>query len=177
MAGGLAAIGCLREFSSRWLAIWCAVAMTAICRRHQRCSRTKPCSMGSPACNVAVALIAWLHRDLLIERLDAAIDTESDDPAGALMHKQRQQREAEAQGDLLDIERQEAALVWQGQSQCLPVEHRADCSPLAILQSSRLQRSAHRREPARGWHSTCVGDGCAMSQAGSGVMAECSPPW
>jgi hypothetical protein len=37
-------------------------------------------------------------------------------------------------GDLLAAERDEAALVWQAQAQGLPVEHRADISPLAILQ-------------------------------------------
>jgi hypothetical protein len=37
-------------------------------------------------------------------------------------------------GDLLEIERQEAAVVWRAMDERLPVEHRADCSPLAILQ-------------------------------------------
>jgi hypothetical protein len=43
------------------------------------------------------------------------------------------EREAEAQGDLLAVERDESWLVWEAQSQNLPYEHRADCSPLAIL--------------------------------------------
>jgi hypothetical protein len=34
---------------------------------------------------------------------------------------------------LLAVERNEAALVRQAQSQSLPVEHRADISPLALL--------------------------------------------
>jgi hypothetical protein len=38
------------------------------------------------------------------------------------------------QGDLLAVERDEAALVWQARQSLLPVEHRADCAPLAILQ-------------------------------------------
>jgi hypothetical protein len=80
----------------------------------------------------AVALVAWLHKDALIAALDREIASEADD-AAALSHEARQQREAEAMGDLLDIERQEAALVWLAQSQRLPVEHRADCSPLALL--------------------------------------------
>jgi hypothetical protein len=36
-------------------------------------------------------------------------------------------------GDLLDIEFQEAALVWSAMAQNLPIEHRADCAPQAIL--------------------------------------------
>ena len=51
-----------------------------------------------------------------------------------LTHEAREKAEAEVMADLLDIERQEAAVVWRGQSEGLPVEHRADCSPLAILQ-------------------------------------------
>jgi hypothetical protein len=81
----------------------------------------------------AVALVAWLHKDALIKRLDAEIDTEADDKA-ALSHEQRAKAEAETMGDLLDIERQEATLVRQAQAQGLPCEFRADCSPLAILQ-------------------------------------------
>ena len=79
-----------------------------------------------------VALCRWLHRDALIAALDREIASEADDPA-ALTHEARQQREAEVMGDLLAVERDEAALVWQAQSQSLPVEHRADISPLALL--------------------------------------------
>ncbi len=82
----------------------------------------------------AVALTCWLHKDALIKRLDAAeIDSEADDKA-ALTPEAREQQEAVLMGDLLDIERQEASLVWRGQSEGLPCEHRADCSPQAVLQ-------------------------------------------
>jgi hypothetical protein len=36
--------------------------------------------------------------------------------------------------DLLSVERDEAAPVWQAQQNLLPCEQRADCSPLVILQ-------------------------------------------
>ena len=68
----------------------------------------------------------------LLARLDALISEEADDPA-ALTHEARQKAEAEVMGDLLAVERDEAALVWQAQSQSLLVEHRADISPLALL--------------------------------------------
>ncbi len=80
----------------------------------------------------AVALLAWLHRDAMIKRLDAEIDAEADD-AAALTHEQRQQREAEVIGDILVVERDEAALVWSAMAQGLPVEHRADINPVALL--------------------------------------------
>ncbi len=35
---------------------------------------------------------------------------------------------------MLAVERDEAALVWRGMDERLPVEHRADCAPQAILQ-------------------------------------------
>ena len=80
----------------------------------------------------AAALVAWVIKDALVKRLDAKIAAEADDPA-ALSHEARQQREAEVQGDLLAVERDEAALVWQAQQSLLPVEHRSDISPLALL--------------------------------------------
>jgi hypothetical protein len=79
-----------------------------------------------------VALVAWLHRDALVKRLDAEIDSEADDKA-ALSHEARQKAEAEVMGDLLAIERDECALVWQAQSENLPAEHRPDVSVAALL--------------------------------------------
>ena len=78
------------------------------------------------------SLVAWLHRDALIASLDREIASEADDPA-ALTHEARQQREAEVMGDLLAVERDESALVWRAQAERMPVEHRADISPLAFL--------------------------------------------
>jgi hypothetical protein len=63
---------------------------------------------------------------------DAEIDTEADD-AAALSHEARQKAEAEVLGDLLAVERDESALVWQAQAQSLPCEHRGDISPVALL--------------------------------------------
>jgi hypothetical protein len=80
----------------------------------------------------AVALVAWLHRDALIAALDREIASESDDKS-ALSHADRELRTAEVMGDLLDIERQEAALTWSAMEQGLPIEHRSDISPLALL--------------------------------------------
>jgi hypothetical protein len=81
----------------------------------------------------ALALFAWLHKDALIKRLDAEIDAESDD-AAALSHADREVRTAEVMGDLLAVERDEAWCVWRAIDERLPVEHRSDISPLALLQ-------------------------------------------
>ncbi|UPT87969.1 hypothetical protein HAP41_0000002070 [Bradyrhizobium barranii subsp. apii] len=80
----------------------------------------------------ALALVAWLHRDALIAALDREISTEADDKA-ALSHEARQVAASEAQGDLIDIERQEAELVASAQIAGLPIEHRGDINPLALL--------------------------------------------
>jgi hypothetical protein len=80
----------------------------------------------------AAALFAFLAPEILIKRLDALIDAEADDKA-ALSHEARQKAEAEVIGDLLAVEFQESCFVWQAQSEGLPCEHRADCSPCAIL--------------------------------------------
>ena len=71
-------------------------------------------------------------RDALIKQLDAEIDAEADDKA-ALSHEARQKAEAEVLADLLAVERTKAALVWQAQAQGLPVEHRSDINPVALL--------------------------------------------
>jgi hypothetical protein len=66
-------------------------------------------------------------------RTGSEIATEADDKA-ALTHEARQRAEAEVQSDLLAVERDESWFVWQAQAQGLPIEHRSDCNPLAILQ-------------------------------------------
>jgi hypothetical protein len=80
-----------------------------------------------------LALDAWRHKSDLIAALDAEINTEADDPA-SLSHADRELRTAEAMADLLEIERQEAALIWTAQAQGLPCEFRHDMNQLAILQ-------------------------------------------
>ncbi|MET4015889.1 hypothetical protein [Bradyrhizobium sp. S3.2.12] len=80
----------------------------------------------------ALALVAWLHRDALITALDREISTEADDKA-ALSLEARQKAEAEVMGDLLAVERDECALIWQAQAQNLPCEHHQDVSILALL--------------------------------------------
>ena len=91
-----------------------------------------------------LAIDAWRNKEATIAKLDAEISTECDDPA-SLSHEARQKAEAETMGDLLDIERQESSLVWSAQAQGLPVEHRADISPLALL-GLRLVTTARTTE-------------------------------
>ena len=101
----------------------------------------------------ALALVAWLHKDELIAALDREIVTEADDKA-ALSHEARGKAEVEVLADLLDMERQEAELVWQAQSQGLPVEHRADCDPCAILQIKLVtapRATAAETSPGMSW--------------------------
>jgi hypothetical protein len=78
------------------------------------------------------AVLAWLHRDALIKRLDQEIDAESDD-ANALSPEVRAQRESEVLSDLIAVEMQEAVLVFAAQAQGMQIEHRPDITPLALL--------------------------------------------
>jgi hypothetical protein len=80
-----------------------------------------------------VAMDAWRNKSELIAALDREIASEADDKA-ALSHEARQQRSSEVEQDLLAVQFDESAAVWAAQAQGLPVEHRSDCSPLAILQ-------------------------------------------
>jgi hypothetical protein len=86
-------------------------------------------------------LIAWLHKSALVAALDREIDAEADDKA-AMTHEVRQKAEAEVMGDLLAVEYDESALVWQAQAEKLPCEHRADCSAQCVLQV-RLEAAPH----------------------------------
>ena len=52
---------------------------------------------------------------------------------GAGSHADRELRTAEVMGDLLSIERDEGELAWLAQAQGLPIEHRSDISPIALL--------------------------------------------
>jgi hypothetical protein len=79
-----------------------------------------------------IAVIAWLFPKELAAALDQEIASEADDKP-ALSHEARQQAEAEVMSDLLAVERDECWFVWTALSQNLPVEHRADISPLALL--------------------------------------------
>jgi hypothetical protein len=93
-----------------------------------------------------LALLAWLHKDALIAALDREIATEADDDA-ALTHEARQQREAEVLAAMLAIERDESWLVWTALAQNLPVFHRNDCSPLAVLQCRLITAAAVNASP------------------------------
>ena len=96
--------------------------------------------------------LCWLHKDALIKRLDAALTAESDD-AAALTHEMRQQQEAEVQGDLLAVERDEAALMFKAWAEGLPVMPRADIDPVAVLAVELVNAPAvnEQRGSTPGW--------------------------
>ncbi|MGJ5180393.1 hypothetical protein ACQR16_24495 [Bradyrhizobium oligotrophicum] len=78
------------------------------------------------------ALFVWLHRDALVARLEREIDAITDDVA-ALSPQDRERKLSEIAQDKLAIERSEASLVWSLQRDGLPVEHRTDADPRAVL--------------------------------------------
>jgi hypothetical protein len=79
-----------------------------------------------------LAVFCWLHRDQLVAALDREIDAEADDKA-ALSHEARERQAAEVQGDPLDIERQEATLMFLGWADGLPIQPRPELAPVAVL--------------------------------------------
>lgn len=80
-----------------------------------------------------LALTCWLHKDAILAALNREITSESDD-AAALSTTERETRASAVMGDLGAVEYDEAHLVWQAQAEKLPLEHRSDCAPAAILQ-------------------------------------------
>ena len=91
-----------------------------------------PAAIGYAEVIDPIALVAWLLKDAVIKRLDAAIDAESDDDA-ALSHEAREKAEAEALSDILANDRSESFFLALAQSQGMQIEHRSDISPLALL--------------------------------------------
>ena len=89
-----------------------------------------------------VALVAWIHREALLARIDAEIDALCGDDKAALSPADRERRTSEVASPLLDAERQEAAAVWAAIEQSMPVSFRAGTAPLAILQC-RLGAAPH----------------------------------
>jgi hypothetical protein len=55
------------------------------------------------------------------------------DDKAALSMEVRQTRAADLQAELLEAERGECELIWRAIGERLPIEHRADCAPAAIL--------------------------------------------
>jgi hypothetical protein len=51
-------------------------------------------------------------------------------------------RLSEVQQDQLAAEYDEAAIIWAAMAENLPVQHRADCNPLAILQCTLITAPA-----------------------------------
>ena len=115
---------------------------------------------------------AWLHRDALIAALDREIATEADD-AASLAHEDRQKREAEVMGDLLDIERQEAAFVWKAMAHGLPVFHRNDTARYPAMRA-RHRTACNRCAPVVA--GNVVAAGINSDPLHSRVLVSCLTP-
>jgi hypothetical protein len=68
----------------------------------------------------------------LSRRSPRATASEADDKA-ASTREARHKAEAETMADLLSVEPDESWFAWSVQAQGLPIEHRTDISPLALL--------------------------------------------
>jgi hypothetical protein len=80
----------------------------------------------------SLGAFCWLHKDALVAKLDREIEAAADDK-NSLSSTDREKAEARVLSEQLAIEREESSFVFEAQSRNLPVEHRADISPLAIL--------------------------------------------
>lgn len=81
----------------------------------------------------AINLVCWLHQSALVAALDRLIDEECAGDTSALTHQQRETALSELQASGLAVSRDECELVFLAQSQGLPVEHRSDVDPQALL--------------------------------------------
>lgn len=83
--------------------------------------------------DAGASFFAWLHRDLIAERITSMIDAAA--PAtGALTDDERDARFTEISARRLEIERQEEALLCAMEAEGRRVERRRDADPRAILE-------------------------------------------
>jgi hypothetical protein len=80
----------------------------------------------------ALALVAWLHRDALIAKLQDEIATHADD-AKALSDEERAAKVAEIRSAILIAEREEEAIIRLIERDGAEFERRVDADPRAIL--------------------------------------------
>jgi hypothetical protein len=91
----------------------------------------KPAAVGFEQGDDAMALMIWLHRDEITERLEGMIEAAAS--PDALTPENKQGRVAELQAELLLLERQEVEGVFQAQNEGLNKEHRGDVNYLAFV--------------------------------------------
>ncbi|GLI93667.1 hypothetical protein [Methylocystis echinoides] len=80
----------------------------------------------------AFALLAWLHRDTIIQRICAEIDAVADDRS-ALDPAQRAKKLAQADAAILLAEREEEAAICEALSRGFLIDRREDADPRAIV--------------------------------------------
>jgi hypothetical protein len=80
----------------------------------------------------ALAVLAWLHRDALVAKVEAEVDILADDRQ-ALDDATRGFREDELLAQILDIQRTEEALIEQAEAAGVFIQRRPDADPRAVL--------------------------------------------
>lgn len=80
----------------------------------------------------SAALIAWLHKDALIAKLEREIDSVADD-SSALTAEERRKRLHALRADILQVERDEESLIEAIERTGAPILRRADADPRAVL--------------------------------------------
>jgi len=80
----------------------------------------------------ALALVAWLHKDALLAKLDTEVDFYADDE-NALTDAERANRITALHAKLLDAERVEEALVCASEAAGVSILRRTDADPRAVL--------------------------------------------
>lgn len=79
-----------------------------------------------------MALMAWLHKDALVARIETLIREQSDEKV-ALSEAARAEKLAQIDNDRLEVERAECALIWKLHRDGQAVEFREDADIRAVL--------------------------------------------
>lgn len=133
-----------------------------------------------------IGLLAWLHHDALVARLEAEIDAEAGDDAAALDDKARAAQIATITADKLALEHEEAALCWLAMDQGLNIEHRPEIGAEALLGVALVERvlsqltgssPQHASVEVRGSRRLPVTPGPQLAVEPVGPFAGAPSPW
>jgi hypothetical protein len=81
----------------------------------------------------AAAMLAWLHRDLLVDRCLQLVNELAADDREAYTAEQRLALDADLAREFLELERQEEAVIEAGESVGTSIPRRDGASPIAVL--------------------------------------------
>lgn len=124
----------------------------------------------------AHALLAWLHRDTLLAKLEQEV-LEAADDANAIAPADRKPKIKKIEAQILDIERDEVSFIDQAAAQGMVISPRGDTNFFAFFGLSEELKQAPPPPPYKRQPQTRFWDETAPKSAASPAPANRDPVW